>query len=81
MAYEQVQTVKVKDPHKPGDYMLVNAADYRMGLPQHHYDLGLAYHPDDYPLFDQASPRRLTASEQRERDARAETVKSDTDKK
>jgi hypothetical protein len=75
MPYEQVQTVRVQDPHKPGDYMLVNAADYRMGLPQHMYDQGLAYHPDDFPLFQAAPLRRSSPSPAQEADAKADASK------
>jgi hypothetical protein len=42
MAYERVDTVKVKDPDNPSDYIVVNASDWGDGR---------LFSPDDYPVW------------------------------
>jgi len=48
--YTRLPTVTVARPATPKDSMIINAADYRAGLPQEMYDQGLAYNPDEWAL-------------------------------
>jgi hypothetical protein len=43
--YQRVSTVKIARPDTPEGYMIINASDYRAGLPQYMYEEGLAYDP------------------------------------
>ncbi len=43
--YQRVSTVKIARPDTPEGYMIINASDYRAGLPQEMYEQGLAYDP------------------------------------
>lgn len=43
--YGHVSTIKIARPDTPEGYMIINASEYRAGLPQEMYDQGLAYDP------------------------------------
>jgi hypothetical protein len=49
--YMRLRTVKIARPDTPEGYMIINASDYREGLPQEMYEQGLAYNPVDWPLY------------------------------
>ena len=68
MPYETQPTVKVKSADSPDGWMLVNRADYKAGLPQWMYTDGLAYNPDDYPLYEAPAARGQAAGRQSEPD-------------
>jgi hypothetical protein len=57
MAYERLPIVTVADPDKPGDFLIINQADWRDNATPAEYAAGLAFHPDRYPLYEPPVPR------------------------
>jgi hypothetical protein len=52
MPYERIDTVKVKDPNNPGEFIIINAMDYGDGR---------AFTPDLYPVWGTPAQRSTRA--------------------